>query len=227
MIKRILKCFIIIIFLLVVNSCIKNEQAELNDGFINEYVLDIPFVEYESYKQPNILYLSLKDDFNLDYIGDEFKKKGYIIRFERVSDIECVILGIQDNQKIKYLYQVYKTSNRHVAVKKLCIKRGGVLFPFPYYMFDNIDYLSSTNLVDEDIFNECFLEIETNISFSQIVDFYQNSLTEIIQIDDVEKYMIVYGIDKKINDFFNSYVKIQYFEKDNISTIKIERIREY
>lgn len=227
MIKRILKCFIIIIFLLVANSCIKNEQAELNDGFINEYVLDIPFVEYESYKQPNILYLSLKDDFNLDYIGDEFKKKGYIIRFERVSDIECVILGIQDNQKIKYLYQVYKTSNRHVAVKKLCIKRGGVLFPFPYYMFDNIDYLSSTNLVDEDIFNECFLEIETNISFSQIVDFYQNSLTEIIQIDDVEKYMIVYGIDKKINDFFNSYVKIQYFEKDNISTIKIERIREY
>ena len=70
MIKRILKCFIIIIFLLVVNSCIKNEQAELNDGFINEYVLDIPFVEYESYKQPNILYLSLKDDFDLDYIED-------------------------------------------------------------------------------------------------------------------------------------------------------------
>ena len=214
-----------IVFLFLTSCGTKNDYYEIYDGITNSFKLYMPFEKFEYSMRFDGLNFWFDDDYDLAYISNEFNKAGYLISEKKANDIDYKILSMYDNDKVVELFQLYKNTNGEFVVDNLSCSRGGVVFSFPYYQFDEMDFHIPLSIpIDYDTFDEYLVIAELKVSFYQLIDFYKSSLCNILYENTENNYIIINAVDRKKGNTFNSLIKIEFFSEDNHDFVKYKRI---
>lgn len=219
--------FSIIGFVISISTTKPKYTDTITDKITGNYEFSLPFPNNEMTKIGDTYYFDKSISFNA--MKDELEKAGYMVEIGLNSfNKEYLVIYMFYDDRFAPMFMIYDPlesteESSRLGVKELTTFTNSFLYySLPVYSVD-----SDKTLELGAKYNKKGYIIALDMSFDELVNFYEKSVSGIIYLDNDNKEIYIRARNKELGETLNCILKLKFIESEYGNYIDISKVNSY